>query len=359
MTGSGTVSDPYIIYDVNDLEAVDDDLDAYYELANNIDATIRSETVGFRPIGQDSPHFTGHFDGRGFTISNLFINRPTEDKVGLFGWTVGGTIQNVIIIDADITGDIDVGGLVGWARTATTITNCSVAGAIEGSWDVGGIVGYLQHGGTMSECRSSGTVISTTDIKLAAIAGGLVGAADGLTISCCYSTANVSAVSSMIGGLIGITFSTTVVTNCYARGNVTSSAEDYVGGLVGWVMEATDTIDNCYSTGVPTGEGEYIGGLIGLNSGTITDCFWDTETSGQATSDGGTGKTTAQMKDKSTFRVAGWDFATIWNICCGVNSSYPCLAGVTPSCSLVGAHHHPTHPTEPNRGKVLSKMGSL
>ena len=44
------------------------------------------------------------------------------------------------------------------------------------------------------------------------------------------------------------------------------------------------------------------------NAGNATGCFWDTQTSGQATSAGGTGKTTAQMQDPNTFRAAGWDF---------------------------------------------------
>jgi len=42
--------------------------------------------------------------------------------------------------------------------------------------------------------------------------------------------------------------------------------------------------------------------------GVVTACFWDTQTSGQAKSDGGTGKTTAQMQTAKTFLDAGWDF---------------------------------------------------
>jgi hypothetical protein len=50
-------------------------------------------------------------------------------------------------------------------------------------------------------------------------------------------------------------------------------------------------------------------GLLGDNGhGTITSCFWDIQTSGQATSAGGTGKTTAEMQTAATFVDAGWDF---------------------------------------------------
>ncbi|GAI68881.1 unnamed protein product [marine sediment metagenome] len=101
------------------------------------------------------------------------------------------------------------------------------------------------------------------------------------------------------------------------------------GGLVG----SGGTISNCYSTGLVTAPAQ-AGGLVGINPTSVTNSFWDIITSGQATSAGGTGKTTAQMKTAATFTDAGWDFATIWTICGGVNNDYPCLLGVTPSCVL-------------------------
>jgi hypothetical protein len=42
--------------------------------------------------------------------------------------------------------------------------------------------------------------------------------------------------------------------------------------------------------------------------GVVSESFWDTETSGQATSAGGAGRTTAEMQTASTFLDAGWDF---------------------------------------------------
>jgi hypothetical protein len=78
-----------------------------------------------------------------------------------------------------------------------------------------------------------------------------------------------------------------------------------------------------------------VGGLVGWNTDTVSNSFWDTETSGQATSDGGTGKTTAKMQDIASFSGAGWsiitvatpgmhNFSYIWNI---VNrQTYPFLS---------------------------------
>ena len=111
-----------------------------------------------------------------------------------------------------------------------------------------------------------------------------------------------------------------------------------VGGLVGEnglsipSFNVPGTIINCYSAGGVDG-GIFAGGLFGTNSsGEITASFWDIETSGQQTSGGGMGKTTAEMQMANTFLDAGWDFAAervngieeIWSICEG--QDYPKLA---------------------------------
>jgi len=100
---------------------------------------------------------------------------------------------------------------------------------------------------------------------------------------------------------------------------------------VGRQYGSSSKIEMCYSTGVVTGS-SYVGGLLGyLGSGIVTDSFWDTQTSGQATSAGGTGRTTAQMQTESTFTDAGWDFVgettngteDIWDM--PVGGGYPIL----------------------------------
>ena len=127
--------------------------------------------------------------------------------------------------------------------------------------------------------------------------------------------------SFFLGGLCGKQYRGTI-TNCYAAGLVTG--DDYLGGLCG---ENRGTITNCYATGsVTSGDNSWhLGGLCGENwpGSTITNCFWDTQTSGTSVSDGGTGKTTEQMQTESTFTDAGWDFLgetvngikDIWQMC--------------------------------------------
>jgi hypothetical protein len=100
------------------------------------------------------------------------------------------------------------------------------------------------------------------------------------------------------------------------------TSADRAGGLVGSNDKAA--IKNSYSTGSVVGANK--GGLVGISDGTVTDSYWDTVTSGLATSAGGAGavgKLTLELQDQTTF--TGWDFVTIWNIGPAINNGYPFL----------------------------------
>ncbi len=126
-----------------------------------------------------------------------------------------------------------------------------------------------------------------------------------------------------VGGLVGEANHATL-TRCYARIAVTGTAD--VGGLAGRVG-APALLTQCYAAGAVTGTAT-VGGLAGLATGvpTTTACYWDRETTGQAASAGGEAKTTAQMKQQTTF--AGWDFTLAWGI--EENTSYPFLQDRVP-----------------------------
>jgi hypothetical protein len=159
--------------------------------------------------------------------------------------------------------------------------------------------------------------------------GGLVGFNFLHTVSDSYSTGSVTG-ESYVGGLVGWN-EAGAVSNSYSTGSVSGNSS--VGGLVG--VNEDSTVTNSYSIGSVTGE-SYVGGLVGENQmdGVVSNSFWDIETSGQATSDGGTGKTTAEMKNITTFSGAGWNItavavnqtnpAYIWNIV--DNVTYPFLS---------------------------------
>lgn len=354
MTGSGTQADPYIISDVDDLQAMENDLTAYYELANDIDASATvgwNAGAGFLPIGITTNPFSGQLDGKGYTISDLFINRPSTTSVGLIGildGNNGGVLKNIKMTGVDITGQKNVGALVGYISgysDPVDIDNCNSAGSVTATDWAGGLIGYAESG-AIDDCYSSCTVIVSEDY-----AGGLISEVvyEGITLTNCYATGSVTGGASpynYFGGLVGFSYkgvyskcyATGDVTgyryvgglmgvseydtldDCYARGDADASTGYFAGGLIGWAWNSD--IDNCYSTGKALAL-DYVGGLIGdESSGTVTNSFWDTETSGTAISDGGTGKTTAEMKTESTFTDAGWDFDTIWGMRTDRNDGY-------------------------------------
>lgn len=150
---------------------------------------------------------------------------------------------------------------------------------------------------------------------------------NGGNISNSYTTGSIRG-GDFVGGLMGRNAGTT--SNCYSTASVYGGGEN-AGGLMGRNNEI-GTTNNCYSTGSVIGNGKD-GGLVGINLGTMTNCFWDIETSGQTSSAGGTGLSTAQMQMKSTYTSAGWDFHCetangtddIWGINDINNDAYPFL----------------------------------
>ena len=304
--GSGTAEDPYQLADWYHLDNLRNFLSSYFILTDDLDfgsigyTELASETgnegEGWEPIGNLTDPFAGSFNGQGYQIHDLFIDRPDESDVGLFGiLDVAGLIENVGVVNGNVTGDNNAGGLVG-RNDGTIINNTYYTGNVTGNGNVGGLVGY-NFFGTANDAYSSGIVTGQDNV------GGLFGWDRGTT-SDSYSTSSVTGQNN-VGGLVGKNSGT--ASNSYSTGSVTG--DDNVGGLVG---RNDGTVSNSYSTGGVTGTSN-VGGLLGRNTATVSNSFWDTETSGQATSDGGTGKTTAEMQDIATFSGAGWNIIAVAN----------------------------------------------
>ncbi len=294
--GEGTIENPYQISTQSLLEIININLAAHYILTNDIDlagiiytkAVIAPDTS--TSSGFQGTAFTGSFNGNGFKIKNLTINGGANDYIGLFGQIgSGGMVKNLGIEGGDISGRNYIGGLAG---SGGTNTNCYTTGSVNGANYVGGLTGS---DGTNTNCYTTGSVNGASDV------GGLVGRNFSSTNTNCYATGSVSG-TYYVGGLVGNNFFGTN-TNCYANGTVTGASN--VGGLTGY---GSGTNNNCYATGRVSGTSN-VGGLTGSRSGTNNNCFWDIETSEQVSIYGGTGITTAQMKDINTFIAAGWDFA--------------------------------------------------
>jgi len=316
------------ITNVNELQDISLDLAGDYWLANNIDAS----GFGFVPLGT----FTGILDGKDYAINDLTITvNGAGTQYGALITINQGTVKNLRLencaISVTATNPLArayAAGMVFQNDATGIFTNCHVAGIIAGiatgttsgsTSDVGGFV--VWNYGTISRCYSTATI--TLDGKN--VEGGGFAAWSNGPISECYASGNVAITGTnlvLAAGFITYISNPATITDCYARGNAsaTGGATNKAAGFI--QQNISGIITNCFSTGVPTGASG-IGGFCQTNGDTIIDCFWDTQTSGTAVSDGGTGKTTTQMKRRSTFTGAGWDFIIIWAINGITNNGYP------------------------------------
>lgn len=119
--GKGTVSEPYLIYDINDFDKIGNNLFAYYKLMSDLDFKSLMRV----PIGNLKNPFKGSFDGNGKVMSNLKINFPNMDNVGLFGCTENAIIKNLNIVNAEVVGRTNTGALVG-KMNGGSLTGCTV-----------------------------------------------------------------------------------------------------------------------------------------------------------------------------------------------------------------------------------------
>lgn len=266
--GNGNPGNPYQISTLVQLQAMQDYPDSHFILTQDIDATETSgwnSGAGFVPVGSALEPFAGGFNGAGFEISNLFIDRPGEQNVGLFGSIAEGSIiQNTILTGADLTGDGNVGALVG------------------------------QNNGEVLQSHSSGSVSGSI---ASSVIGGLVGLNNGTVQE---SSANVTVSGSAnVGGLVGS--NTFDVLKSYALGDV--SGNDNIGGLVG-ENAVGGLISEAFAAGSVTASFGDAGGLVGANNATVEISYWDTESSGQATG-GGEGDTTTGMTGLTTAQMTG------------------------------------------------------
>ena len=141
LTGDGTPESPYEISNAEELAE-------FRDIVNNGSAGAHAKLMGdildlsgveenWTPIGNDNTPYSGAFDGCGYKITGLKINRPDEDNIGLFGVVTGGTVTNVHLVDVDISGRNYVGGVVGCSTEGSTVSNCTNSGKVSGSWSSG------------------------------------------------------------------------------------------------------------------------------------------------------------------------------------------------------------------------------
>ena len=299
--GDGSPGNPFKLVDVYGLQgmatywAYGVSPGAAYEnfsLATNIDAsgTVNwNNGAGFVPIGGgtweggQTIFQYGSLNGNGYSISGLYINLPTTNYVGLFGET-SVSIENVNLINANITGNEYVGALVG--DSGATITNSSATGSVTAAANYyygGGLVGLMYTGASITDSWANVNVSVPSSF---AYAGGLVGANYGGSIS-----------------------------NSYATGTVQTGSSGTAGGLVGYNYSGSVS----YSYAVGSVSAATAGALFGYNGASLTDVYWK----------GGAGQAVGSGSSAGTYSAAlqtalpsGFG-PTVWGIV--PNQTYPFL----------------------------------
>ncbi|MEI3021692.1 MAG: hypothetical protein V8T28_04285 [Prevotellaceae bacterium] len=202
--------------------------------------------LSWNPIGNSDISYQGTFDGKGKTISNLYINAISENTgfigyAGFFGYVDAGSIKNITFNNAKVnsTGFRSTGILAGGAGSCIiedikTLASCSV----EGIDNAGGIVGMAK--GNISNCENHAAV------KGAVYVGGIAGWYDGSdnSITSCANYGVVTGSGNNVGGMVGY-FRSGTIQNSANYGNITGY--EYVGNLIG---DATKChLDNVLGTG--------------------------------------------------------------------------------------------------------------
>ena len=231
------------------------------EFCHAKDGTKYTDELSWAPIGNSTYQYLGTFDGKGKTISNLYIN-ATSDKTGFFGYADRGSIKNITFNKAKVKNDkADTGILAGNAGSCIienikTLANCSV----EGKNYVGGIAGDAN--GNISNCENRATVKGIRSL------GGIVAAYSGNSITSCANYGTVTCANGIVGGMIG-TFASGTIQNSVNYGDVTGAS--YAGNLIGLAQECN--LSNVLGTGnvTATSDTERAGLLVGhINNSSST-----------------------------------------------------------------------------------------
>ena len=276
--GSGTISNPYQITNCIQLQNVKNHLSSNFILNNDVDCsdTINwNNGAGFEPIGSNLDNaFTGRFNGLSHIIYNLYINRPSTNNVGLFGYVRNqrNYIERVGFSGASILGNYNVGILAGFGNYSSFSQSFSVGSLVKGVSRVGGLIGESYASNIYNSYSVSSSVIG-------------------------FRPSNIY--PGYVGGLVG----------SHSYGNVVNSySANYVSNAVYF----------SYS---------YVGGLVGYlgTNGQISNSYRNLETSVSMVGGGGIPRNTDEMKQGSTF--SGWmiESGSTWGISPSINDGYPYL----------------------------------
>jgi len=301
----GTLANPWIINDCNELQDMNNYLDGNYILGEDIDCSdtinwnfndIIQKYLGFEPIAKDGSKFSGSFNGLGHTISGLYMYRiyggtlgDFGDYASMFGDVYNANLSFVNLIDANITGKNLVGGIISTMENSV-LSNSSYQGEVRGKMYLGGLVAwasgmdYYMLGGNENKIINSYNASSVISLSGIRMVGGLVWTNNYGTILNSYNKGTISVGNAgQVGGLVGVNTDGTI-NNSYNIGEVNGNVD--LGGLIGKNFRTIyGGVNHVFNVGLVNGVGTNRGGIIGLNMNInyISNSYWDTVLSGQAT----------------------------------------------------------------------------
>ena len=278
-------------------------------------------------VGNDYPHLTLENAGDSFiadptitmagsgSVEDPWVIASKEDFLVVCSGTFFWDKHYLLNTDVDLAGTTYSRGVLGYDKNHSFTGSFEGNGyiirnlTIEGGANLG-LFGYLDQEALITNlCVENVSVTGTGNYV-----GGLCGSNNTGTVSGCYVTGSVTGTGNYVGGLVGCNSGT--LSESYSTNAVTGN---YAGGLCGY--NNTGIISECYSTGVVTSING--GGLVGQSSsGVIKNSFWDIQTSGRTTSAGGTGLSSAEMKETFYYSVNGWG-GEVWTL--DVGNDYPHL----------------------------------
>lgn len=247
---------------------MNEDLLASIKTDDDGNVTNGSSFKAWRPMGMadEKGEFTGHykgiFDGNGYSISGLYVNRDEatadvnsrfKSSIGLFGYHDGVT-KNLGILDSYMRGQGCIGGICGY-NDGGTIQNCYSAATVCGDSYIGGICGRSRSNSIIENCYNAGYIYGATRSI-----GGICGD-NYSTIESCYNIGIIEG-NFMVGGIVGVSSglgNTIWIKDCYNRGNVIGDTID-IGGIGGYI--GSSLVENCYSQATVSGNTN-VGGICG------------------------------------------------------------------------------------------------
>ncbi len=252
--GSGIQGDPYLIYNLRQLQNVSKYPSAYFTQQRNITSSLTT------PLAE----FSGNYNGNGYSVA-LAIQQTT-DYAGLFQKLNGATVSDVVV-KGSVAARAYLGGITGLATNSTItgcINNASVAAA--GNYS-GGIAGSLAST-PVTQCVNYGAVTSN-----GWYAGGITGGQTGNTsvVKQCANYGNVSG-KYVIGGIVG--YSYVGIQECFNHGDITATNTG-AGGILGQGRGSVTYLD-CYNAGTVTGPNAVAIGRLSGHANTkliITNCY--------------------------------------------------------------------------------------